>query len=45
MKTIQIPQTKVPVLEYDVVIIGGGTGGVIAAVAASRAGARCLQWV
>jgi hypothetical protein len=28
--------------DYDVIVIGGGTTGVIAAVQASRAGARCL---
>ncbi|MFI3324546.1 MAG: FAD-dependent oxidoreductase [Clostridia bacterium] len=40
MKKILIPQMKVKALEYDVVVVGGGTGGVIAAIAASRQGAK-----
>lgn len=31
---------KLPVREFDVVIAGGGTAGVVAAVAASRTGAK-----
>ena len=40
MSNIFIPAQEVPVKEFDVVIVGGGTGGVIAAIAAARAGAR-----
>lgn len=37
--TIRLPAVDVPVIgEYDVVVIGGGPAGVIAATAASRAG-------
>jgi hypothetical protein len=34
------PEQKIPASGYDVVIAGGGTGGVFAAVAAARGGAR-----
>lgn len=34
------PAKQIPVREYDVVVAGAGTGGVIAAIAAARQGAR-----
>ncbi|MCL2709080.1 MAG: FAD-dependent oxidoreductase [Defluviitaleaceae bacterium] len=34
------PERKIPAREYDAVIAGGGTGGVLAAVAAARNGAK-----
>jgi hypothetical protein len=34
------PEQKIPARGYDVVIAGGGTGGVFAAIAAARGGAR-----
>lgn len=34
------PEEKLPVKEYDVVVAGAGTGGVMAAIAASRQGAK-----
>jgi hypothetical protein len=36
------PSRKLPVREFDVVVAGGGTAGVIAAVAAARQGARTV---
>lgn len=36
------PSRKLPVREFDVVVAGGGTAGVIAAVAAARHGARTV---
>jgi hypothetical protein len=36
------PSRKLPVRECDVVIAGGGTGGVVAAVAAARQGANTI---
>jgi NADPH-dependent 2,4-dienoyl-CoA reductase/sulfur reductase-like enzyme len=33
-------KNKVPVREFDVVVAGGGTAGVVAAIAASRNGAK-----
>ena len=36
------PSQRIPVRECDVVIAGGGTGGVIAAIAASRTGASTI---
>ncbi len=40
MKTWLEPAREIPVRSYDVVVAGGGTGGVIAAIAAARTGAR-----
>ena len=34
------PEQKIPARRYDVVVAGGGTGGVFAAVAAARGGAK-----
>jgi len=34
------PAKKLPIREFDVVVAGGGTGGVFAAVSAARTGAR-----
>ncbi len=41
--TIPQPETMIPVLgKYDVVVIGGGTGGAAAGVGAARQGAKTL---
>lgn len=43
IKTISLPATEAPVLaEADVVVVGGGTAGFLAAVAAARNGARTV---
>lgn len=40
MEYVIRPEKKVTARSYDVVVCGGGTGGVIAAIAAARSGAR-----
>ena len=43
MKSIQLPAQSVPVIdEAEVVVIGGGTAGFVAAVAAARTGAKTI---
>ena len=43
MKTIREEEREVPVKkEYDVIVAGGGLGGIAAAIASSRAGAKTL---
>ncbi len=43
MRSITIPSREIPVIgEYDVIVAGGGPGGIPAAVAAARAGAKTL---
>ena len=34
------PAKKLPILRFDVVVAGGGTAGVVAAIAAARQGAK-----
>lgn len=43
IQTLHLPATEVPVLaQAEVVVVGGGTAGFIAATAAARAGARTI---
>ncbi len=43
MRSITVPGRELPVIdEYDVIVAGGGPGGIPAAVAAARAGAKTL---
>ena len=42
MKTYQEPGKQLPIREFDVVVAGGGTAGVVAAIAAARQGARTV---
>ena len=40
MEFVTRPEKKIPARQYDVVVAGGGTGGVFAAIAAARGGAK-----
>lgn len=43
LATLKLPQTEIPIAgEYDVVVIGGGTTGTPAGIAAARQGAKTL---
>ena len=43
MNHLHMPGREIPVLgEYDVIVMGGGTAGAFAGIAASRRGSRTL---
>jgi hypothetical protein len=43
LKTVREPAREIPVVDhYDVIVAGGGTAGIVAAVAAARNGAKIL---
>ena len=42
MKYFEEPSKQIPIREFDVVIAGGGTAGVVAAIAAARQGAKTV---
>lgn len=43
MSSVTVPTREIPVIgDYDVIVAGGGPGGIPAAVAAARAGAKTL---
>ena len=43
LRTLEVPARRLPIMaEGDVVVIGGGTAGFVAAVAAARLGARTI---
>ena len=42
MTTYTLPTQEIPARQCDVLVAGGGTGGVIAAIAAARTGARTI---
>jgi len=42
MKTYEEPKRRLPVREFDVVVAGCGTAGVVGAIAAARQGARVM---
>lgn len=43
VRTVEVPAESLPVIdEADVVVVGGGTAGFVAATAAARAGARTI---
>ena len=43
MNTLHIPEKKIPVIDtFDTVVLGGGTAGAFAGIAAARRGSRTL---